>query len=141
MEKLQQLKHKFESLPVVLPLIFRQVFEDIASVVEDMNIEQLDRGERADGSSLPHYSPVSVRVFGKRPGPMNLHDTGAFWQGITLEVFDDGIELKGRDMKTQMLQLRYGDDIIGLQEGSKERIEGDYLKPETEPRLADYFGT
>lgn len=138
MDELEALKSKFQSLPTALPGILKYIFNGIKSSVEDLNIEQLDRGERVDGSSLPNYSPVSVAVFGKRPGPMNLNNTGAFWRGITLEVLDDGIELRGTDMKTQMLELRYG-DVVGLQEGSIQTIEQDYLKPEIEPELKNYL--
>lgn len=138
MTPLEDLKEKFRSLPGALPGIMKEIFIQIRSVVEDLNIEQLDRGERPDGSILPNYSPVSVRFFGKRPGPMNLHDKGPFWQGITLVVTNDGVELEGRDIKTEMLQLRYG-QVIGLQEQSKEQIESDYLQPEIEEKLTNNY--
>lgn len=140
-EALYQLKQKIEALPREMPAMMASAFNNLKTLVEDLNIEQLDRGERADGSSLPNYSPVSVMVFGKRPGPMNLHDKGDFWRGITLVVSDEGIDLQGRDLKTEMLQLRYGDDILGLQEQNKEKIEQDYLKEELEAdQLPKYFG-
>ena len=139
MDPLKALKDKFKRLPDALPGIMKESFEQIKASVEDMNIEQLDRGERADYSSLPNYSITSIRKFGKPPGPMILYDQGDFWQGITLVVTDDGVELVGRDLKTQMLQLRYGDNIIGLQEDNKERVEQDHLAPEMEPRVKEYF--
>jgi hypothetical protein len=138
MEQLINLKDKFKQLPDALPGMMKEVFEEAKPLVEDMNIEQLDRGERVDGSSLPNYSPVSVYHYGKRPGPMNLHDKGPFWNGITLVVTDQGIELQGRDIKTEMLQLRYG-QVVGLQEGNVQRAEEDILKPEIPNKLDDYF--
>lgn len=116
------------------------VFQGLRSQMEDLNIAQLDRGERADGSSLPNYSPNSVAFFGKRPGPMNLHHTGRFWQGITAIVDDDGVEFVGKDIKTAMLQLRYGDDIIGLSEESNDELVLDFAEPEMGKAYHDYFG-
>ena len=139
LNKLQELKARLRNLPDATIEMMKEVFKDIAPVVEDLNIEQLNRGERADGSSLPNYSIVSVTKFGKTPGPMNLHDRGPFWQGITLEVHDDGVELVGKDFKTDMLQLRYGDEIIGLQEDNQRKVEQDYLKPELEPKFQKYL--
>jgi hypothetical protein len=140
MDKLDSLLKKIIALPGELPSIMKNVFEEIKPVVEDLNIAQLQRGERADGSSLPNYSPVSVAKFGKRPGPMTLRDQGGFYKRITLKVESDGVELVGNDIKTEMLQLRYGDNIIGLQEESMNIIEQDYLKEEVEKKLKqDYF--
>src|SRR5688572_17420265 len=134
-EKLRQLKAWFANLPDATPRMMKESFQEISSAVEDKVIEQLARGERGDGSKLPNYSPVSVRVFGKTPGPMNLHDRGPFWNGVILEVHDAGVEVVGRDSKTEMLQLRYGDDIIELQEGSKDDIEQEHLKPTLESKI------
>lgn len=139
LDKLDRLHDLFAGLENKVPDLLKESFNNIKPVVEDANIEQLQRGERADGSMLPNYSIGSVQRFGKRPGPMTLHDQGDFYRGITLEVHDDGIELVGHDIKTEMLQVRYGDDIIGLQEESKERIENDYLKQEFEDQLKNYF--
>lgn len=138
-EKLNKLKQQFEALREQMPSMLKESFEELKPVVEDLNIAQLDRGERADGSILPNYSIVSVSVYGKRPGPMNLHNEGNFWRGITLEVYDNGVELIGRDMKTEMLQLRYGDEIIGLQDKSKEALEEDYLKEEIHKKIQTKF--
>lgn len=135
LEKIRELKAWFNSLPDRAPDMMKESFKDIAPVAEELVIEQLDRGERGDGSKLPNYSPVSVRVFGKTPGPMNMHDTGAFWFGVTLDVRDDGVEVIGRDIKTDMLQLTYGANLIDLQEGSKEILEKNHLAPELEVRI------
>lgn len=137
--KLEALKKSFQALPKEMPGILKNTFEGLKSVVEDLNIDQLQRGERADGTSLPNYSPVSVAKFGKRPGPMTLHDSGGFYRGITLKVENEGIELIGNDIKTEMLQLRYGDEILGLQEKSRQEIEEDYLKEEVGKELKNNY--
>jgi hypothetical protein len=138
-EEFEEIKRKIAGIIPAMPVLIKSSFEQIKPSVEDANIEQLDRGERADGTMLPNYSFVSVGVYGKKPGPMNLHDTGSFWRGITLEVYDDSIELIGRDIKTQMLQLRYGDEIIGLSEKSQDSITEDYLQPVLSDEVNQYF--
>lgn len=129
-EKVETIINKLQALKTegIRPIIKRS-FEQIAPTVEDFNLAQLARGERGDGESLPLYSIVSVTKFGKRPGPMTLHDQGDYYRGKVLEVYDDGIEIKGTDIKSEMLELRYGDEINDLQEGSKEAIAQDYLLP------------
>lgn len=139
MEELQALIHLFEQLPAAAPGILRVVFTGITTQIEDFNIAQLDRGERSDGSSLPNYSPVSVYVYGKKPGPMNLHNTGAFWRGIEVIVHEDYIEFVGKDVKTGMLQVRYGEDILGTGEESNDMIVVDFLEPEFATQLLHYF--
>jgi hypothetical protein len=138
-EEFEELRKKIAGIVPAMPVLVKSSFEQIKPAVEDANIAQLDKGERADGTMLPNYSFVSVGVYGKKPGPMNLHDTGEFWRGITLEVYDDSIELVGRDIKTQMLQLRYGDEILGLSEESQDSISEDYLAPVLETEVEEYF--
>lgn len=139
LEALDFLTARLTGLRTAMKPILKKSFEYIKPAVEDKVIEQLARGEKGDGSNLPNYSIVSVTKFGKSPGPMILRDQGDFWRGITLVVDDDGVEIVGNDQKSEMLQLRYGDDIIELQEESKEEIVRDDLQPVTEEELKTYF--
>jgi hypothetical protein len=116
-----------------------EVLNENASLIEDMNIAQLQRGERADGQILPNYSPVSVLVYGKPPGPIKLFDTGAFYRGIIARANPKGLEMDNTDSKIGKLANRYGDEIIGLQEQNIELVQEFILIPElikkTEQRL------
>lgn len=140
MEALIELKNRLLSLEAMLPIWLQEIFNEIKATVEDQNIFQLREGQRADGTFLPDYSPRSVNQFGKPPGPMKLYDQGDFYRGITLKVMANGIELTGLDIKTEMLQLRYGDNIIGLSEESIDILMNDYVKPLLEEKLRDYLG-
>lgn len=137
-EELERLKAKFEGLPAVMPDILQESASALTTLIEDLNLEQLERGERVDGSKLPDYSPASVLIFGKTPGPMNLNHTGAYWRGIRAVVTSAGIELEGTDMKSEMLELRYG-DTTGLQQASVDKLADEYLPPEVEPRILKYL--
>jgi hypothetical protein len=126
--RLTQLKEKLANLnPVVLEGI-QETFQDNDSVVEDLNISQLQMGQRSDGTFLPDYSPRSVAVFGKPPGPIRLFDTGAFYRGITLTAARELAELAGRDEKTDELEFEYGERIIGLSEENRRMFQNVYLR-------------
>lgn len=128
MDKLILFHAKLKTLPSEIPRLLAEVFEEIASVVEDANILQLQAGQRGDGTFLPDYSPISVEVFGKPEGPIRLFETGAFYRGITMRVIKElGIELTGLDIKTEMLLLRYGEEVLSLTEESLERLKQDYV--------------
>lgn len=120
MEELLLLRQKLVELQDNIIPLLKLTFEDLAIKIEQLNIEQLQRGERADGTPLPFYSPVSVAVYGKPAGRIKLFDTGEFYMGITVVINDDGIEIVGRDIKTEMLQIRYGENIVGLSEESMD---------------------
>lgn len=134
LEALRALKEQLQGLPSAMPDMLAASFRNIAPLVEDLNIQQLSRGERVDGSKLPDYSPVSVLFYGKTPGPMILHDRGDYWRGIECQVSQSGIELVGTDIKTEMLDLRYG-DTIGLQQSSIDTINQEYLPTEVEQQI------
>lgn len=134
MEALDSVKEKLLAIKADMPGIVQEAFRAIAPLVEDLNIAQLARGQRADGSTLQDYSPVSVLFYGKTPGPMIMHETGAYWRGIKMTALAAGIELEGTDIKTDMLELRYG-GLIGLQPDSMDIAAKEYLPIEIEQQL------
>jgi len=105
------------------------VIDENASLIEDINISQLQNGERADGTTLPDYSHVSVSKYGKPPGPIKLFDTGAFYRGITTKIFTDRFEMIGTDSKTNMLQKTYGKDITGISDSNLVVIQDTIVNP------------
>lgn len=138
-EELDIVKEKILSVKDNINVIIQLSFEAIKPLVEDANILQLQQGLRGDGTNLPNYSPVSVYVYGKPAGPIRLYDQGDFYRGITMRAEFDGIVLEGRDIKTQMLELRYGEEILDLTEESIEQIQNDYLIEETQEQLHNYY--
>ena len=137
--RLTELKEKLMNLnPVVLEGI-EETFSDNDSVVEDLNIAQLQMGMRSDGVFLPDYSVRSVVEFGKPPGPIRLFDTGAFYRGITLVASREFADLEGRDSKTNELQSDYGDRIIGLSEDNRRAFQHEYLRQGIRETLNEAF--
>lgn len=139
MEAIAEIKNRLQTIQSELPRLLKETFEELSATVEDFNIFQLREGQRADGTFLPDYSPRSVNVFGKPPGPIRLFDEGDFYRGITLKVTDQGIELEGLDIKSEMLKLRYGDEIIGLSEESIDQLGRDYVRPLLEEKIRLYL--
>jgi hypothetical protein len=134
-----ELQRKIEELQRNMPLLLQEVFFDLREVAEDLVTKKLSHGQRADGQFLPDYSPVSVTVFGKRPGPMTLEDTGDFYRGIALQVHDDGIEILGTDIKTDMLVYHYGEEILGLSEESLADLCDNYVIPLLRERVLKFL--
>ena len=95
--------------------------------ISELNRDQLREGKTANGLTLPPYSANSVSKFGKQPGPIKLLDTGAFYEGIKPEFAKTDFTMNGKDQKTDMLQDRYGDDIVGLSKDSIEELAQDSL--------------
>jgi hypothetical protein len=126
-----------QAIRELMPEIIREVIQENASLIEDMNIAQLQAGQRADGSTLPNYSPTSVIKYGKPPGPIRLFDTGDFYRGITVRPFNDRLELDNTDSKIGKLANRYGDEIIGLQEGNIEDLRRFILLPSLQEKVRD----
>ena len=54
--------------------------------------------------------------------PMNLRDTGGFWSGINHKAKNGIVDYSDTDSKTKMLEDRYGEEILGLHEKSKEEM-------------------
>lgn len=75
--------------------------------ISDLNREQLQEGITSTGGFLPDYSPASVNMFGKEPGPIKLKDTGDYYEGIIPMFSDTSFDLMGTDIKTDMLEKRY----------------------------------
>lgn len=95
--------------------------------ISDLNRDQLRIGMRSDGSFLPPYSSNSVNKFGKQPGTIKLFDTGAFYDGIRPEFKKSEFDITDTDQKTDMLQDRYGDNILGLSNYSIGELAQDSL--------------
>ena len=123
-----------------LPALIGEVIEDNERAIAQMNVEQLQEGQRSDGSILPNYSPASVAKFGKRPGPMTLEDTGAFHRGIRVRAGKTFAEIIGTDPKTGKLEALYDLTIIGLSEDNTERLKFEILVPGLIDKInAKYF--
>lgn len=109
-----------------------EVLEENADRIEDLNLMQLHDGERPDGSQIePFYTPRTVAIKKSKGQPydrVTARDTGAFYEGIYAEVFQDKLEITGTDAKTAKLQAKYG-PLIGIGDKGKVILIEDILTP------------
>lgn len=110
-------------------MAFLAVFQEpeIKQLIIELNTEgQLRMGILADGTELPHYSITSQDLFDKDDIPIQLFDTGDFYNSfkvpaVTTEVFS----IFADTIKPDTDLLRFG-KVIGLTEESiavlKERV-------------------
>jgi len=98
----------------------------------DLTAKQMDAGLDANGQFIGNYSEVSVRVYGKEPGPIKLYDTGATRESIRIVAGSEGVvesadtNLHGKDLSNLFIPS-LGLDSESLQE----------LKPEINIRVVE----
>jgi len=129
MDLLLDVVRRLRQLREEIPQMIVEVLEDNRTLIEDLNIAQLQRGERVDGSIQDDYSPTSVFKYGKPPGPIRLFDTGAFYRGVTLEIFTRSFQMIGRDIKTDFLERGRFGEVVGLTEDTKFEVIETILTP------------
>jgi hypothetical protein len=139
LEKIIAIRKRLERIDSFIVEAIAQSVIESAPIIEDLNIAQLQRGQRADNSFLPNYSPVSVAKYGKPPGPIRLFDQGDFYRGITLKGDKTGFKLVGEDQKTPKLTEAYGDNVLGLSNESLTEFKNDYLIDDLRIKTKDYL--
>lgn len=83
--------------------------------------EQLNEGVSYKGKVFGEYSFATEQIAKERNTrkpkiagePFNFEDTGGFFDGMTLEVFEDRAEFWSTDSKTPLLVTKYK-DLFGL---------------------------
>ena len=136
-----QLTRKLTGLPEFLTKALNRSLTDLAPMIVDMNVYQMERkGEDSRGSKFGDYSAASYdagypqlkAAMGREGGFINLHNDGDFHGAMDVRVGRDGIEIFSTDPKTDKLVKRYGIDIFGLNDSHM-----DILVNEVFEKLAD----
>lgn len=118
-----------------------QVLEETKGAIEELNRDQLNSGQLSNGRFNRSYSRISVQVYGKRPGPIRLYETGAFWEGIKVKNINlKFLEIVGEDSKTPMLLKEYGEKIFGLTKASKAEYVNRSFGPALKMRIEQKLG-
>jgi hypothetical protein len=96
---------------------------DVKELIVHLNTEgQLRFGVLSSGVVLPNYSRVSQDLFGKDNIPIQLYDTGAFYESFrVVAVTEHGLSIFANDTQFYDVPLTdtYSIDVIGLTEESK----------------------
>jgi hypothetical protein len=129
---LQTFGQKIKILPNVAEATVLDVIDSNSTILENLNRKQLREGIRADGTEIkPYYRNI---LYKGRLRPVDLRNTGAFYQSITVEVTDDTVEIDAKDSKTEKLQTKYGKLILGLTIDNK-RLFLQRMTPQINERL------
>lgn len=116
MGKLYQLRDKMLQLtPERMEKEVLMIVKNNEDTATNLNTDQLFHGKDSDGNSLPNYSPTSVNVYNKPPGPIRLFDSGDFYRGFFLSANKFPIVFSSTDSKTDKLSKAFGYGIFGLQ--------------------------
>ena len=141
--KLDILEKKLKSIP--FKLFLYQILLEHKEEIEDQNIDQLQSGEDALGRKIrPRYVNQGYAAFknsvNPRPGrgTPDLKDTGDFYRGIEARVTRQNLIMTGTDEKTEQLQFKYGEEIIGINM-NKATFKEDFILPELREKVRQYL--
>lgn len=107
-------------------------------LIVDLNTEEQlqNHGVNSLGVSINSYAPYSpktVYLKQKKGQPWNrvtLRDTGHFHGTFQIGFLPDGFQISSADSLTPTLTSKYGDEIFGLTEESKEYLKKSITLPE-----------
>lgn len=143
MERLERLTKKLKRLKPSIETFTREVIEDNRPLLEDFNALQLDQGLKADGSDItPEYHPFTVAIKKAKGQPydrVTLKDTGAFYESIRIKTTRNELTYEATDSKTEDLQEKYGDAILGLSDEDKTEFIDSYLREDLQTKIRKYL--
>lgn len=128
-------KARYQKIQKVIESI-NEIIKDEAEkekeFISNLNRNQLSKGKRGDGSSLPSYVPNSKQP--KAPGPIQLFDDGGFYQGITPLFEGTGFEMDSTDEKTIFLEAVYNPQILEISKENALKI-GEKILPAIKQKI------
>lgn len=145
MERITNLISQLEDYQNNLNAYFEAATINAEDTIIDMNIEQLySMGERRDGREItPYYAPATVAIKkkkGQRTDHVTLRDTFDWQASFFVQYYPDGFEIKASDWKTERLKRKYGDEILGLQDGMVEYLCKNFYLPHLITELKKILG-
>lgn len=98
----------------------------------DLNTQDqlFERGEDAEGNKItPEYTPFTKMIKRQKGQPtdrVTLKDEGDFYRGFYVKSQKFPVIFDSRDSKTGELVFKYGKEIFGLSEKSKEEFRQEH---------------
>lgn len=119
-----------------------EVTREISGEITAMNVEQLyGRGETREGKPVePPYAASTIqikRAKGQRTDHVTLRDTGDFHASFRVDETQDGFGITATDRKTGLLESKYGEEILGLQDGNVQELAERYYLPRMREKLLE----
>jgi hypothetical protein len=117
-EELKRLQSRFVWLSNNVSPFLMDTLIGREAEIEDLNAGQLEQGKDSTGDDIkPDYTPFTKSIKQAKGQPTNrvtLKDEGDFYKSIEYKVQQKGLEYQATDPKTDALQEKYGDEILGL---------------------------
>jgi hypothetical protein len=113
---------RFKSVQIDFNAILKRVLQAHEKDIEELNREQLMKGERSDGTKLPPYTPSYAKRKNKPLTPKTLKDKGDFQEEIFTTFFEKSFNVESNDWKSEFLESNWGKKIFGLSDKNKERL-------------------
>jgi hypothetical protein len=143
-DRLDELARGLLKLPQALELATEQVVRDNTAFLEDANTEQLSQGKDSTGKELtPEYADLTrtlKEIKGQPTDRVTLRDKGDFYTSIVAKLGGKQFEMVATDPKTDELQQKYGEEIVGLTESTLEEFRQDYVLPELHQKTRSILG-
>jgi hypothetical protein len=115
--------------------------------IADLNVMQMNRGLRSDGSEItPPYAPITRELKaaqGLNPDIVTLHDVGDFNAATYTKVEGLNVITGSTDWKSAKLERKYSRpraSIFGLSEKYRQEYIGADLRPVFKRRITDLTG-
>ncbi|MGI4871387.1 MAG: hypothetical protein ACRYFX_09430 [Janthinobacterium lividum] len=142
--RLDSLTAGLKRLPALLTATVGQVVQENAYVLELDNQHQLEEGLDTNGRDIgPEYTVTTVEIKkekGQDADRVTLKDSGAFYRSLVARVRSQDVELVGTDSKTQELQQKYGNAVVGLSDEAVQDFREEYIRPELEYQTRQALG-
>jgi len=81
------------------------------SIIEDINISQLQDGVNSDGKSIGQYASLEYKG---RLDPVDLNKDGGFYAGFNAKSKGGLLDITSTDEKESILKNEWGEKILGL---------------------------
>lgn len=124
--------------------ISEQAITETEGEFVELNQQQMYAGVNNDGSDInPQYKARTVRIKNEKGQPtdrVTLKDTGAFYEGMGLEIAGDTIKEFSTDPKNDSLVQKYGPEIFGLGGTYKKEYVQDNLRPVFQQKIEEATG-
>jgi len=102
-----------------------KILRDDSEWIVDLNRVQLLEGKDSNDNALTEYRSKSYAKFKEKLNPLGVTDlklTGKFHDSFLLQAREFPIKITAKDKKTNELVAKYGKDIFGLTDESKELL-------------------
>ena len=139
-----QLRERIRSMDI--DVISQNSIEETKDEIVKKQKEQLLQGLNAKGEKIGRYRSNKYARAKNQMNPLpglgvpDLKLTGAFHAGINVTINTETFKTESTDSKGPDLEAKYGNEILGLNEESKDEYVKESLRPEFLKRIRKITG-